>query len=81
MDLGGIDRVDHVPPTGEERSKRRDAGAHVDQPAAHRQVLDDQTSGHRVFPEPGDVIGKEPDGTSPVDSEREQRVAGRGADR
>ena len=39
MDFRGIDRVDHITPTGEERGEWRDAGPHVDQPAARPQVL------------------------------------------
>ncbi len=73
MDLRGVDSVDHVPPTGQEGGKGCDASAHVDQPAAGPQVLDDQVSHYGIFPEPGNVIGKETEGTLPVEPEGQQR--------
>ena len=73
MDVRGIDRVDHVPPAGEKGGEGRDAGTDVHQPAAGGQVLDDQVGRYGVFPEPGGVIGKETEGTLPVEPESQQR--------
>ena len=72
VDVRRVDRVDHVTPTGEEGGEGRDAGAHVDQPAAGREVLEDQASRDGVFPEPRGMIGKETEGTLPVEAKRQQ---------
>ena len=62
-----------VPVAGEEGCEGRDAGTHVDNRAAGREVLHDQVGRHGVLPKPGHVIGKETEGPLPIEPQRQQR--------